>query len=342
MVQLPEHGYFRLYRLQQKALLFPIRTAHQLLRHVGKTKHEVADSASEALKAAYEQLLRDEWQSVEQGYYPKSILFDFPFTRYALHLPLLTAEFFRVHRRMRQGNYKDLPEVADATRYPKYYLRNFHWQSDGYFSKHSARLYDLSVEFLFLGTADVMRRQILTPMARHLKRDPSRAAHMLDVACGTGRSLRFISKAFPNIQATGLDLSPFYLEQAKKTVQHDPMVSLVQGNAETLPFDDHSFDIVSSTYLFHELPRAVRRTVMSEMDRVLKPGGLLVLEDSAQPSEAQDLAVFLGSFAADFHEPYYRDYLRDELLELMPDHYQGKQQRRAFVSKVAWAIKPSA
>ena len=41
----------------------------------------------------------------------------------------------------------DLPAHVDRSRYPRYYLRTFHWQTDGWLSERSARLYDPSVEF---------------------------------------------------------------------------------------------------------------------------------------------------------------------------------------------------
>ena len=53
--------------------------------------------------------------------------------------------------------------------YPDYYLQNFHHQTDGYLSDHSAGLYDLQVEILFNGTADAMRRRVLAPLRRGLK-----------------------------------------------------------------------------------------------------------------------------------------------------------------------------
>ena len=49
---------------------------------------------------------------------------------------------------------------------PRYYQQNFHFQTDGYLSDHSARLYDFQVESLFAGTADVMRRRAYVPIAK--------------------------------------------------------------------------------------------------------------------------------------------------------------------------------
>src|SRR6185295_7707451 len=99
---------------------------------------------------------------------------------------------------------------------PAYYRRNFHWQTDGYLSRRSAELYDVGVELLFLGTADVMRRQIIPPIARHLAEHGSPRARLLDVATGTGSALRQLALVCPELRYYGLDLSPYYIELARE------------------------------------------------------------------------------------------------------------------------------
>ena len=56
-----------------------------------------------------------------------------------------------------------------------------------------------------------------------------------------------------------------------------------------IPLPDASQDIVTTVFLFHELPPEVRRRVAAEMARVLKPGGLLVFIDSLQMGDRPDL-----------------------------------------------------
>ncbi|MBA3451553.1 MAG: SAM-dependent methyltransferase, partial [Deltaproteobacteria bacterium] len=127
--------------------------------------------------------------NVEADLYPRELLFDIPVRRYLRSLPRLMRDTPSVVRRMRRQDYQDIPPV-DKDRYPAYYRRNFHWQTDGYFSDHSAEMYELGVELLFRGTADVMRRQIIPPITRFV-REVGGAKHvrLLDVACGTGRTL---------------------------------------------------------------------------------------------------------------------------------------------------------
>ena len=75
-------------------------------------------------------------------------------------------------------------ETADGL--PDYYRQNFHFQSDGWLSDHSAALYDTQVEVLFTGAADAMRRRALAPIARWLQGRNQREVRGLDVGCGTG------------------------------------------------------------------------------------------------------------------------------------------------------------
>jgi SAM-dependent methyltransferase len=53
------------------------------------------------------------------------------------------------------------------------------------------------------------------------------------------------------------------------------------------------------------------------MHRVLRPGGLLVIEDSAQVAESAEIASALREFPREFHEPFYQDYLDDDLASLL-------------------------
>jgi ubiquinone/menaquinone biosynthesis C-methylase UbiE len=288
----------------------------------------------------YTELLARDLANVQAGLYPRELLFQIPLRRYARRLPALAAELPRVVRRRQAAHYQDLPPSVDVRAYPPYYRRTFHWQSDGYLSVRSARLYDVGVEFLFGGTADVMRRQALPPLCRFAAASGGANLRVLDVACGTGRTLDQLRRALPDAALTGLDLSSFYLQEARSVL--GPDVDLVEGNAEHTDFAEAEFDAVVSVYLFHELPRNARRRVFAEMHRVLRPGGRLVILDSVQASDAPDLAYFLDRFNAEMHEPFYRDYLGDDLATAIAEagfEVDGPGDP-AYLTKVVTATKP--
>lgn len=331
------------YGAQQLGMLVPAALTQRAIRFVERSKTPAPSREKvRTLHARLRELFERDLENVEAGHYPRKLLFSIPVGTYAKSLPWLALDLRNVVARRRTKAWRELPDDASPERYPPYFRRTFHWQTDGYLSRRSAKLYDVGVEFLFAGTADVMRRQVIPPVSRYLRaRGGAQGARLLDVACGTGRTLAQLAVAHPALKLYGLDLSPYYVQEARQTLADVPDVSLVAENAEAMPFADALFDVVTSVYLFHELPKNARRRVVAEMARVLKPGGLLVIEDSAQYAEAEEIAVFLERFPQDFHEPFYRDYLKDDLRAVLEEcGLVVERVEPTFVAKVVVARKP--
>ncbi len=291
------------------------------------------------LEERYRALLDADFDNVRRGIYPASLLFQIPYGRYAKVAPRLAADLPRVFARMKRRDFRDLPADVDPLQYPAYYRRTFHWQSDGYLSRRSAEIYDLGVEFLFGGTADVMRRQIIPPIAPEPHRRAPQTLRILDVGCGTARALSQLARAV-RADYDAIDLSSFYLQEAAAQLQSD--VRLTTGNAEALPWPDATFDVTFSVYLFHELPRAARRAVWREMFRVTRPGGKIVIMDSIQESDAPGMSVFLRRFNDEMHEPFFPEYQRDDLAVALRDIGLGVDEVRGhFLSKLVVCTKPA-
>jgi ubiquinone/menaquinone biosynthesis C-methylase UbiE len=97
----------------------------------------------------------------------------------------------------------------------------------------------------------------------------------LEVAVGTGLNLPLYPAG---IRLTGIDLSPAMLAIAKQRAHElGQGVDLREGDAEALPFPGESFDTVVCTFSLCAIPD--ERRAVSEMTRVLRPGGLLLLAD---------------------------------------------------------------
>ncbi|MCT7973214.1 class I SAM-dependent methyltransferase [Laspinema olomoucense] len=109
--------------------------------------------------------------------------------------------------------------------------------------------------------------------------------NVLDLGCGTGRLLDRLAEEFPTLRGTGFDLSPEMIRQArqKKRDRHRPRLIFIQGNAEQLPFADQQFDTVFNTISFLHYPNPSR--VLSEVYRVLSPGGNYYLVDFMMPNK---------------------------------------------------------
>jgi ubiquinone/menaquinone biosynthesis C-methylase UbiE len=303
-----------------------------------------APQAARSLRRRLEELFEADFRDAEAGFYPRELIEGLPWREYAQALPRLLADLPRTRARIERGDFRELPEDAGSGRYPRYYARNFHFQSEGYLGHTSAQLYDLQVELLFGGTADAMRRRLIPPVVRFAHAHDACAAHpvrILDVACGTGHFLRMLGSALPTeARFFGLDLSPHYIARAREVLPRDMDVSLVCDNAEKLPFLDASFDVVTSVFLFHELPPEVRARVLAQMSRVLKPGGLLVVADSIQLRDAPELEHEILAFPNRFHEPFYESYVEDDLAARVSEaglRVTGTQQ--AFLTKLVTAEK---
>jgi ubiquinone/menaquinone biosynthesis C-methylase UbiE len=328
------------YRSQHWSFLLQATLVQEATRWVSRMPRPRLKGAEvRAVLRRRDELHARDLANVEAGLYPRELLFDIPVGRYMRALPRLLRDAPRLVRRKRAGAFRDIP-VVDKSRYPAYYRRTFHWQTDGYFSDHSAEIYELGVELLFRGTADVMRRQIIPPVTRAV-RAADRPLRVLDVACGTGRTLHQLAVAHPALRLYGVDLSPAYVRLARRRLADVAEVALAVENAEALPFADAAFDVVTSVYLFHELPRNTRRAVAREMLRVVRPGGLVVIEDSAQIAESAEIASALRAFPTEFHEPFYADYLEDDLAALLAEvGFEVESSEPQFVAKVVIARRP--
>jgi ubiquinone/menaquinone biosynthesis C-methylase UbiE len=242
----------------------------------------------------------------------------------------LIADAARVEARRRDDAGTEVRDEAPQT-YPAYYRQNFHFQSGGWFTAESADRYEAQVEALFGGAAGAMRRRALSLLARAWRERDHRGAAVVDLACGAGAFLSDLAAAFPRARLIGADLSPAYLEAARRAV---PGAVFVQAKAEQLPFADASLDALTSVYLFHELPPKVRAMVAAEIARVLKPGGLLAFADSIQPADEPRMARLLEAFPAHFHEPFYASYAACDLTGLFAEAGLAEQGRdQAFLTK---------
>src|SRR5262245_52563025 len=158
------------------------------------------------LLAAQAQLLMADALNVREGLYP-------PMDDDASSLPghlarvrQMFADLPAAYARRTQKDATTARAEANAAEVPDYYAQDFHFQTGGYLTEGSARLYDVQVETLFMGAAGPMRRSALAPIAQFMAGRDQRRVTLLDLACGTGRFLRQLRLAFPALRLIGLDL----------------------------------------------------------------------------------------------------------------------------------------
>lgn len=112
---------------------------------------------------------------------------------------------------------------------------------------------------------------------------------ILDVACGPGALT--LELAAHVARATGLDLTPAMLEQARQAQAKSGLTNVdwVEGNAARLPFADACFSLVTCSAAFHHFDNP--RGVLAEMIRVCRPGGRVAIMDvtpDSSKAEAYD------------------------------------------------------
>lgn len=136
----------------------------------------------------------------------------------------------------------------------------------------------------------VGRRQVVMKLTKALGRPPGRYRRALEIGAGTGYfSLNLLGSGVVE-EATATDISSGMLGQLASTAKGLGLeVETVRTDAETLPFEDESFDLVLGHAVLHHLPRL--DSAMAEFHRVLTPGGTLAF--MGEPSRRGDrLAAF--------------------------------------------------
>ncbi|MCH8546563.1 MAG: bifunctional demethylmenaquinone methyltransferase/2-methoxy-6-polyprenyl-1,4-benzoquinol methylase UbiE [Cryomorphaceae bacterium] len=140
-----------------------------------------------------------------------------------------------------------------------------------------AHSYDRLNHILSLGIDKGWRKRLLK-LARQQPSD-----YILDVATGTGDLAIALAKLQPK-KITGVDISNGMLDIGRQKVKRkmlDKRIELTYGDSEDLPFEDHSFDLVTVAFgvrNFENLEKGLK-----EMNRVLKPGGQLLVLEFSQP-----------------------------------------------------------
>lgn len=128
------------------------------------------------------------------------------------------------------------------------------------------------------------RRSISIALLKQCK--ISRSGYWLDLGCGPGGNLG-LSASFEAGMTVGLDVSPIAISIAR---QKKPAAHLVCADLSgELPFSDSTFDVVTIfNVLYHDWVKS-EEAVLSEVSRVLRPGGILLLTEPAFPILAREM-----------------------------------------------------
>jgi ubiquinone/menaquinone biosynthesis C-methylase UbiE len=337
--QLPRVAWYAAHAFAMRRLSASQANSAESKRPRARTDAPVPDQRR--LWADMAALLRRDLANVENGIYPLPTDHDGSLLALINRSKLFFEDLPAIHHRRENGRHSEVLTEEMRGKRPRYFLQNFHYQTGGWLTEDSARRYDTQVEVLFNGTANATRRQALPELQEIFTGRDQRRLRLLDVGCGTGRFLDSVKQVWPRLPCMGVDLSEAYLREARRHLKRWSWVSLVVGNGESMPLPDSRYDAVTSIFTFHELPPKVRRIVIQEFARVLKPGGRLILIDSLQRADDPAYEGLLELFPQSFHEPYYGSYLEEDFAAIAAACGLIRvREKKAFVSKVMVFDKP--
>lgn len=176
-------------------------------------------------------------------------------------------------------------QIENATVvYPDYYCCAFHAYDQGNLSWEAALEVEVAAysvhamlqpenprggdAYLRHSYHEILQAQIPTPQ------------RILDLGCSVGMSTFALQEIYPEAEITGLDLSPYFLTVAQyNSEEQHRTVTWHHAAAESTGLPSGSFDLVSASLIFHELPSDAARAIFTEARRLLRPGGHLAIMD---------------------------------------------------------------
>lgn len=148
-----------------------------------------------------------------------------------------------------------------------------------------APTYDALNHILSLGIDRGWRRKVVGMASSAASASVSGdGIHILDVATGTGDLAIALARALPGARITGIDISENMLAEGRRKVAEkglDERITLQAGDAEALDFADARFDLVTVAFGVRNFGNI--EAGLSEMRRVLKPGGRCLVLEFSEP-----------------------------------------------------------
>lgn len=138
-------------------------------------------------------------------------------------------------------------------------------------------------------------------------------SRILDVATGTGaQAFAFAKRGY---DVVGVDLSDAMIRIAQKK-NRDGKVRFDVADATDLPYPNGNFDVACVSFALHDMPLTIREKVLTEMVRVIRPGGTLLIVDYGLPKNR--VGRWLIYHLVELYEAsYYREFIQSDLQGLL-------------------------
>ncbi|MCX6329960.1 MAG: bifunctional demethylmenaquinone methyltransferase/2-methoxy-6-polyprenyl-1,4-benzoquinol methylase UbiE, partial [Bacteroidia bacterium] len=139
--------------------------------------------------------------------------------------------------------------------------------------------YDFLNHLLSFGIDRIWRKKAIKVISETHKN-----SKVLDVACGTGDLSIAALKLDPEY-VTGIDISQKMIDLGREKIKRrviSDRIELIKGDSEKIPFDDNSFDVAMAAFGVRNFPDPLKG--LTEMTRVIKKGGLVMVLEFSKPS----------------------------------------------------------
>ncbi|WP_251520832.1 MULTISPECIES: demethylmenaquinone methyltransferase [Staphylococcus] len=179
----------------------------------------------------------------------------------------------------------------------------------------------------------IWRKQVMSEMK------VKQGSKALDVCCGTADWSIALGKAVgPNGEVIGLDFSENMLEVGKSKTKDMDNIQLVLGDAMNLPFEDNSFDYVTIGFGLRNVPDYL--ATLKELNRVLKPGGMVVCLETSQPTApvfAQMYKVYFKFIMPIFGKVFAKSKDEYEWLQQSTFDFPDKEKLRRLFAQAGFS-----
>ena len=191
---------------------------------------------------------------------------------------------------------------TDHDYYPDYIHAPIHGVTDSYTNPQNCIAWDAAMDAIISLCHKVSCQQLRETMAQLIPLDAP-IETVLELGAGTAEGALALAQRFPQARLSVTDVSPYMLVISKhkfNKVGLSDRTTFEQVDARHTPYPDNSFDIVTSSLLFHETPKEWTPKILKEMYRITKPGGWVLYSDT-----------YRGEYAlnASFQEPWLNDFI---------------------------------
>jgi SAM-dependent methyltransferase len=195
-------------------------------------------------------------------------------------------------------------KLDPALKVPAYHTAyDIHLQPGGYHTEQAEEdvsagaIYDLGVPIYALGMMGTDNNSTGDTLVNWYRNayPEAKPERVLDLGCAIGNSTAPWVKAYPGVEAHGVDVAAPCLRYGHMRANALGLpIHLSQQNAEHLNFPDNHFDVVASALLFHETSRPAVKRIFEECFRVLRPGGVAIHFDGFFTGPQEPILEFLG------------------------------------------------